>query len=463
MSLRRRTYRPAFDRLDARVVLSVSPMSPALVRQAYAENINFTVGGKTYAANGAGQTIAIVTAGLDPTISSDLQTFDRWFGVAAPNFRSVYFPGAQNNVNRGWCEETALDVEWSHAVAPGANILLVQAASSNSGDLITAVDWARRQPGVSVVSMSWGVVEVSGDHAYDGYFTTPSGHAGVTFVAATGDNGAWTDPSRTVVGVDWPAVVPTVLSVGGTSLNVDSHGNFLGESAWSCGGGGYSRYYAEPSYQRGFQNTGVRTIPDVAYNADPSYSGVSIYDSNNGGWLTIGGTSAGAPQWAGLIAVVNQGRALVGLGSLDGATQTLPSLYRYAADFHDIVSGSNGYRATYGYDVATGLGTPVAVRIAGDLAYHAVTSVTTYTAASSSAGVPTARTPLAVLAAAPTMSGVAPGVARRIDAPFVARRPAVVAIPPEVFNGRPSIRGRRKLFEADLESLLASDGFVPAS
>src|SRR3954447_2648657 len=163
---RRRTYRPAVDRLDERVVLSVSPMSPALVRQAYAENINFLVGGRTYRADGTGQTIAIVTAGLDPTILNDLRTFDRWYGLPDPNFRSVYFQGAQNNVTKGWCEETALDVEWAHAVAPGANILLVQAGSASTGDLITAVDGARRQPGVSVVSMSWGAAESSGFHAY---------------------------------------------------------------------------------------------------------------------------------------------------------------------------------------------------------------------------------------------------------------------------------------------------------
>jgi subtilase family serine protease len=483
MTPRRRTFRPAVDRLDDRVMLSVSPLSPAQVGQAYTENINFTVSGRTYRADGSGQTIAIVAAGLDPTILGDLQTFDRRFGLPDPNFRSVYFQGAQNHVTKGWCEETALDVEWAHAIAPGANILLVQAASVSGADMMTAVDWARRQPGVSVVSMSWGAAESSDNHSYDWYFTTPSGHTGVTFVAASGDTGAWTDASRTQVGVSWPAVVPTVLAVGGTSLNVDTRGNYLGESAWSGGGGGHSRYYLEPSYQRGVQNTGVRTVPDVACNADPFYSGVSIYDSNNGGWLTIGGTSASAPQWAGLIALANQGRALVGLSPLDGASQTLPTLYRFAADFHDIVSGSNGYRATAGYDLATGLGSPNAVRIAGDLAFHAVTSSVTYAAAPANAGViggassASVHAGVLVTAAPPTseapqsadgtsaLARLAPRgalpPARRIEALAAARGPAVVAMPPEAVTGHTAIRGRRELFDSALASLLSRDGFDP--
>jgi subtilase family serine protease len=459
-------------------------MSPALVRQAYGENINLNVGGRTYRADGTGQTIAIVIGGLDPTILNDLRTFDRQYGLPDPNFRSVYFQGAQNNVTSSSCEETALDVEWSHAVAPGANILLVQAASMNVGDLMTAVDWARRQPGVSVVSMSWTSRESSGFHTYDATFTTPSGHTGVTFVAASGDTGAWTDPAKTQLGVNWPAAVQTVLSVGGTSLNVDSRGNFLGESAWSGGGGGYSRYYSEPSYQRGFQGTGVRTVPDVAYNADPNYSGVSVYDSNNGGWLSMGGTSAGTPQWAGLVALANQGRALAGLGPLDGASQTIPSLYRYAADFHDIVYGSNGYRAVSGYDLATGLGTPIGVRVVGDLAFHTITSVITYSTTPSSAGVAAGLSSAPVFAGAlttpaPPTSTAAQGAdgtsvsirlaprvallqARGIEVLAVPRGPVVVAMPPEAVTGQPAVRGQGDLFDSALACLMKRDGFATA-
>jgi subtilase family serine protease len=303
--------------------------------------------------------------------TNDLGIFDRTFGLPdPPSFRSVYFPGAQYHESAGWMEETALDVEWAHAVAPGANILLVQAASQNPGDYANAINWARYQPGVSVVSMSYGAPESVAYSVNNGIFTTPAGHTGVTFVAASGDNGAWNNASPPRVGVEWPAAVPSVLSVGGTTLYTSSNGTYQGESAWSGSGGGYSRIFAEPSYQYGVQRTGVRTVPDVAYNADP-HSGVWVYDTPAGGWQAgVGGTSAAAPQWAGLIAEVNQGRALVGLRPLDGYSQTLPALYAFSSAFRDVTSGSNGYSATRGYDLATGLGTPIAYLLAGDLAFH---------------------------------------------------------------------------------------------
>ena len=379
----RPTFRPAFDNLDGRILLSASPLSPAQIRQAYAENFNFNVNGQSYAATGAGQTIAIVIGGLDPYINNDLATFDCSYGLSAPpSFQSIYFQGAQNNESADSILETSLDVEWAHAVAPGANILLVQAASMNTQDLMNAVDWARQQPGVSVVSMSWGAPESSADHAYDGIFTTTPGHTGVTFVASSGDYGFFNSPQGNQIGVMWPAADPNVLSVGGTTLLTTSNGTYLGESAWNLyynasqggwwgGGGGYSGVYAEPSYQYGVQNTGVRTVPDVSYNADNQNSPVWVYDYQAGGWVGVGGgTSAGAPQWAGLIAEVDQGRALVGLNPLDGPSQTLPGIYTFSSALHDVTTGSNGYSATNGYDLATGLGTPIACTLVGDLAFQ---------------------------------------------------------------------------------------------
>src|SRR5205085_4866439 len=135
---------------------------------------------------------------------------------------------------------------------------------------------------------------------------------------------------------------PNVLSVGGTTLRLDSSGNILGESAWSGSGGGISSVEAQPAYQHGIvtQSTTRRTNPDVAYDADPN-TGFPVYDSFNNGsaapWSQFGGTSDAAPQWAGLIAIADQGRALAGKGALDGPTQTLPMLYQLAStDFHDI-------------------------------------------------------------------------------------------------------------------------------
>jgi subtilase family serine protease len=200
---RHRDFRPGFDHLDGRVLLSARPISPAQIRQAYSENYVFSVNGQSYTATGAGQTIGIIVAGLDPYIFNDLVNFDRTYGLAAPpSFQSVYFQGAQYNESADWIEETVLDVEWARAVAPGANILLVQAASPNPGDYVNAINWARYQTGVSVVSMNYGAPESAAYAAYSGVFTTPAGHTGVTFVAASGDSGFFNSNQGTQVGVE---------------------------------------------------------------------------------------------------------------------------------------------------------------------------------------------------------------------------------------------------------------------
>src|SRR5262249_8455261 len=221
-------------------------------------------------------------------------------------------------------------------------------------------NYARSQPGVAVVSMSFGSGEWSTESALDSYFTTPSGHSGVTFVAASGDGGSSNAP-------EYPSVSPNVIAVGGTQLNTDSLGNYLSETGWSGSGGGISGYESQPAYQKGVvtQTSSLRGVPDVAYNG-ANNSPYALYDSYGyGGWVAVAGTSAGAPQWSALIAIADQGRALAGKGALDGATQALPMLYQLpAADYHDITSGSNGaYVAGPGYDLVTGMRTPVANQV----------------------------------------------------------------------------------------------------
>jgi len=340
-----------------------SGYSPSQISQAYGFNqISFANG--TVKGNGSGQTIAIVDAYNDPNITNDLYEFDQHFGLANPNFTVVNQTGGmvlpEVDPTGDWEVEESLDVEWAHAMAPGANIVLVEANSDNISDLLASVQTAASLPGVSVVSMSWGDSEFYSETSYDSYFTTPAGHNGVTFVAASGDSGA---PPI------YPAVSPNVLAVGGTTLSLDAEGDYLGETAWSGSGGGISAYEAQPAYQKGVvsQSTTQRTSPDVAYDADPE-TGFAVYDSygvsgETGPWYTIGGTSAGAPQWAALIAIADQGRALMGEGSLDGASQTLPMIYQMpASNFHDITSGSStgspAYSAGPGYDLATGRGSP---------------------------------------------------------------------------------------------------------
>jgi len=207
--------------------------------------------------------------------------------------------------------------------------------------------------------MSWGGSEFSSEATYDSVFTTPAGHQGVTFVASTGDNGA---PGG------FPAYSSNVLAVGGTTLTVNSSGSYTSESGWSGSGGGISAYESQPSYQKGIvtQTTTKRAIPDVSFDADPN-SGVAVCDSFTYGtsnpWVTVGGTSFSAPAWGAVISIVNQGRAQNGLGSLDGNTQTLPMLYQLdksnPSAFHDVTTGNNGNAAGVGYDLVTGLGTPI--------------------------------------------------------------------------------------------------------
>lgn len=350
--------------LESRQLLSTVPtgLTPAQVRAAYqVDQVQFQYGALRLAGNGAGQTIAIVNAHDAPTIDNDLRAFDATFKLsdldAYGNFAlTKVMPQGKVPADAGWSLETSLDVEWAHAIAPQAHLLLVEAKTASLSDLLAAVNYARRRPGVVAVSMSWGGDEFGAESLFDSTFVTPPGHTGgfgrrggVTFVTASGDNGA---PAG------WPAVSPNVLVVGGTTLHTAPDGSYRGETGWSGSGGGLAWFESTAS-------------PDVAYDADPK-SGFSVLDSTGGGnagpWYQVGGTSAGSPQWAGLIAIADQGRGYQGKGSLDGMREALPALYRLpAGDFHDITSGYNGYFAGPGYDLVTGLGSPVANLLVDDL------------------------------------------------------------------------------------------------
>ncbi|HXY34239.1 MAG TPA: S53 family peptidase [Planctomycetaceae bacterium] len=342
----------------------VAPIDPAQMQQAYGVN-QISFNGVT--GNGAGQTIAIVDAYNDPDIVSDAATFNGQFGLqqfnvsGGPTLQVLNENGGTslpaNSAVDGWDIEESLDVEWAHSIAPEANIILFEASSNSYDDLLTAVSTAADTPGVSVVSMSWGGGEFSTEATADSIFTTPAGHQGVTFTASTGDDGT---PA------DYPALSPNVVAVGGTTLSIDSSGDYLGESAWSDGGGGISQVEPLPSYQDNLDgingaSTTHRNVPDVAMDADPN-TGVYVLDSYSGGWFQVGGTSLSSPMFAALVSIADQGRALQGEGTLDGATQTLPLLYSLpGSDFHDITTGGNGtYNAGVGYDLVTGLGSPVA-------------------------------------------------------------------------------------------------------
>jgi len=369
----RRVLRLDVDRLEERCLLSAGVLSggyfPAQVKAAYGLNaINFTSqSGQTIAGDATGETIALVVAYHDPNLAADLHAFDAGFGLADPTLTQVNLAGP-TNTNDAWAGEETLDVEWAHAIAPGATIVVVEAISDSTDNLLAAVNVARFTPGVVAVSMSWSGPEIANERSYDSFFTTPSGHAGITFVAATGDTGA-------SGGAQWPAASPNVLSVGGTSLAINAANGYGGESAWSGSGSGLSRYEAEPTYQRGIQSSGRRSVPDVAFLADPN-TGVVVYStnpSNNaGGWQVVGGTSLGTPAWAGIVAIIDQGLALAGKGSLDGATQLIPRLYALiASDFHTVGIASNNLiaRGLSNFAATTGLGTPVGQAIITEIVH----------------------------------------------------------------------------------------------
>ncbi|MDR3608336.1 MAG: S53 family peptidase [Oligoflexia bacterium] len=321
-----------------------SGYSPAQIKKGYAFN--------SVSQTGAGQTIAIVDAYGSKNIQSDAATFSSYFGLPAPQITIAYPGGVPSTSDAGWALETSLDVEWAHAMAPGAKILLVVAKSSSLTDLLAAVKYASQN--AAQVSMSWGASEFSSETSYDSYFT----QAGVSYFASSGDSGT---------GVIWPSASPNVVAVGGTTLTLDSSGNFVSETAWSGSGGGISQYEKEPSFQNTWQSSGHREIPDVSYDANPS-TGVAVYDtvaySGMSGWFEVGGTSAGAPQWAAIAALINESISSPENGGNSGLYSLAGTPSSISSDFREIVSGCNSTKqstltcAHAGYNTVTGLGSP---------------------------------------------------------------------------------------------------------
>jgi hypothetical protein len=314
---------------------------------------------------GAGQTIAIVTAYDAPNVAKDLAVFDQAFGLpAAPSFRKVNQSGGTKlpAVDAGWALEAALDVQWAHAVAPAASLLLVEASTNSLTNLMSAVGWAAAQPGVSVVSGSFGIPEYGRQKDHDARCRLTK----AVCVFASGDTG---NPAA------YPATSPWALGVGGTTLQLDASGRVTGETGWSGSGGGVSAYTPRPAWQSSVPAAVRRAAPDVSYAGDPA-TGFAVYSSTpylgQSGWFQMGGTSVGAPQWAGILAAANSlrraaGKPVLSAVTASGATPVHTALYgarlRGTGALADVVSGSNGTcgllcTAGTGYDTVTGLGSP---------------------------------------------------------------------------------------------------------
>jgi subtilase family serine protease len=363
--------------------------------------------------NGSGQTIVIFDSFGSPTIRQDLATFDSAFGLPDPPSFNIYTPEGNVNYNYtglpspvnfhnkhvsnkiGWAYETTLDVDWAHAMAPGARIdLVVIPTAETQGvqgipNMQNAQQFAMSSNLGTIWSNSWAATE-QGFHSaatiqnLDKLYARAAGQ-GITAFFGSGDSGvANADLQGRVFPfptVNYPSSSPNVVSVGGTQVTAPtaSISSYQPESVWNdgfgAGGGGYSSVFAEPSDQSaaGITNPSrMRGVPDVSMNA-AVISAVLVYESFDPttapGWALIAGTSEAAPLWAGTDAVMNQADGSLGF--------LMPRLYQiyenpalYSKAFHDITAGDNsfggitGYSAAAGWDAASGLGTPDAANLA---------------------------------------------------------------------------------------------------
>lgn len=391
------TVVPERNVYTAAAAANLSVFTPAQIRSAYgmsavpsaADIAKIKVGTAEAAALGAGQTIYVVDAYSNPTVFADLNAFSTKFGlplcseVKVTSKTTLPLVAASGNTcqfsvvnittagaltdtvpayKSGWASEIALDVQWAHAIAPLARIVLIQAPSNSMQSLTSGVQVANKA-GSGVVSMSWATKEGSWVNSYETYFN----NSNMTYVAATGDWGAQNN---------WPAVSPSVLAVGGSKLMYSGSG-IKSEVAWSSSGGNVSAFVAAPSYQSSIKLTGSATATkfraqaDVSFNSDPTtgqYVAITNPTTKATGWFSYGGTSIATPQWAGIVTIANAQRVLARKAvigkTLNASLYTkIANTSNYGKAFTDVNSGSNGSCSTCksvaGYDTITGLGTPL--------------------------------------------------------------------------------------------------------
>jgi subtilase family serine protease len=367
--------------------------------------------------DGSGRTIVIIDSFQSPTLTADVDAFSANNGLSpsaafltqiAPDGLTPFDPN-DDDMN-GWSGEITLDVEWAHAIAPGAKVVLVLAKSDDDDDLLSALNYAIKHNLGDVISMSFGgnesCLDASSLNGWHNAFATAT-LRGITLFASSGDQGAaqpTCDGNSWTLAVSHPASDPLVSGVGGTELHAAMYclaslgcdpttqpapGTWQGEIVWNefdseSTGGGISVVFPAPLFQKGsVKGTKMRTVPDVAYNAAIEHGVLTYWQ---GGWWLFGGTSAGSPQWAAIVAITDQ-YAGHRLGFLNAAFyRLLQPKAAYAASFHDIVDGDNsvieedvndndvevdGYVAGLAWDATTGIGSPRSDTLVGRL-IHAV-------------------------------------------------------------------------------------------
>ena len=304
------------------------------------------INGTTIVPTGGAGVIVIVDAYDYPSAATDLSTFSSTFGLPQANFSVQYASGRKptNGCRSGWQGEEALDIEWAHAMAPNAQIVLMEASSASNSALYQAVTAANSyiasHGGKGEVSMSWGGSETSTESSSDHYFT----QSGVVYFASSGDS----------PGVIYPSSSVNVVSAGGTQVNRGSNGAYTNQTAWADGGGGPSKYEARPSYQNAISSIvgSKRGTPDLSFDSSGG-SPVAVYNSNcYGGWLEVYGTSVASPSLAGIINNAGQFKT-----SSNAENTLIYSNLGFSQYFTDITSGSCGtHSATTGWDFCTGVG-----------------------------------------------------------------------------------------------------------
>lgn len=350
---------------------------------------------------GKGQTIVDIVSFGSPTLQQDMDVFDRQFGlppITVQQISPLNVPESDPHHDKaGWASETTLDVEILHALAPGANIVVLTSPVAETEGTIGLPEFRQLLQYTldhklgTIISQSWGASEATlADAAgqaeiqhWDALYKQVTTQDGFTILSASGDNGAtdFTDINATQLATtpttSFPADDPWVTAVGGTTLA--RQGTGFDESAWNDSGGGFSSFFSTPSYQQNLPGSvqniqkNRRGVPDVASNGNPA-SGLAMYQ--NGAWTTAGGTSAATPVWAALMAIADQ-MAGHPLGFINPALYKLANSPHYAQDFRDITQGNNsvdtngtvvqGYNATTGWDAITGWGSPNAVNLLPDL------------------------------------------------------------------------------------------------
>src|ERR1700722_461230 len=373
--------------------------SPQEMRTAYGLN-NLINSGMV----GSGQTIVLIESYGSPTVAADLQTFDQDYGLPDPPSLTVISPlgtvpfDPNDSGQVGWAFETTLDVQWAHAIAPGAAIVVMTSPVNETEgvqgmpEFLALEKYALDHHLGKIISQSWGATEntlfdAAGRKVLDDFsdLYERARSERVTVFACPGARGS----SNVELGgvtiypfptVGFPASSPLVTAVGGTSLYADTSGTYQSETVWDevalgggAGGGGISQVFHEPGYQKETLPDGaqrqlghMRGLPDISYNADP-YTPILVYvgflGSANAGYYFIGGTSEGSPQWAGIAADLNQyaGRPL---GFLNPAIYSIGGSGHFHEIGRDITVGNNGYNGVPGYlaapgwDLASGWGTP---------------------------------------------------------------------------------------------------------